>query len=122
MIAYSASEAKQNFAAMLDAAAKQPVIIRRHERDVAVVISPDEYARLHRLSVEKLRARVDRIGAAAEANGLTDEILAELLANRPPVAPRKPGIVDFLKEQHGAGRTREDIDAQVAQERDSWNT
>ena len=80
MISYSASEAKQNFAAMLDAAAKQPVVIRRHDRDVAMVISPEEYARLHRLNVEKLIALCEKVGAEAEANGLTDEILAELLA------------------------------------------
>ncbi len=81
MISYSASEAKQNFAAMLDAAAKQPVVIRRHDRDVAMVISPEEYARLHRLNVEKLIALCEKVGAQAEAHGMTDEILAELLAS-----------------------------------------
>jgi prevent-host-death family protein len=80
VIAYSATEAKQNFAAMLDAAAKQPVVIRRHDRDIAMLISPEEYARLHRLNVEKLLALCDQAGKEAEANGLTDEILADLLA------------------------------------------
>ena len=79
MIAYSATDAKQNFAAMLDAAAKQPVVIRRHDRDIAMVISPDEYARLHRLNVDKLLVLCEQAGKEAEHNGLTDEILAELL-------------------------------------------
>lgn len=81
MISYSASEAKQNFAAMLDAAAKEPVVIRRHDRDVAMVISPEEYRRLHRLNVEEFLALCDRIGAEAEKKGMTDEILAEILAS-----------------------------------------
>lgn len=80
MINYSASEAKQNFAAMLDAAARQPVVIRRHDRDVAVVISPAEYARLHRLNVDRLLATMDKTAAEANAHGLTEERLAELLA------------------------------------------
>lgn len=81
MISYSASEAKQNFAAMLDAAAKQPVVIRRHDRDVAMVISPEEYQRLHALNVERLLALCDEIGAQAKANGMTEEILEQLLAD-----------------------------------------
>ena len=81
MLTYSASEAKQNFAAMLDAAAREPVVIRRHDRDVAVVISPEDYRRLHRLNAEELIALCDRIGAEAEKKGMTDEILAEILAS-----------------------------------------
>ena len=42
----SASEAKQRLAALLDAAQREPVTIRRQNRDVAVVISPTDYRRL----------------------------------------------------------------------------
>ncbi len=80
MISYSASEAKQNFAAMLDAAARQPVVIRRHDRDVAMVISPEEYQRLHALNVDRLTAICEKAGAEAEANGLTEALLEQLLA------------------------------------------
>lgn len=80
MISYSASEAKQNFAAMLDAAARQPVVIRRHDRDVAMVISPEEYQRLHGLNVERLMAICEKASATAEANGLTEALLEQLLA------------------------------------------
>ena len=81
MIAYSASEAKQNFAAMLDAAAREPVVIRRHDRDVAMVISPERYRKLHRLNVDEFNRLADAIGAEAEKNGMTDEVLARLLAS-----------------------------------------
>ena len=36
----SATDAKQNFAALLDHAQRGPVVIRRQSRDQAVVISP----------------------------------------------------------------------------------
>ena len=36
-------------------------------------------------------------------------------------ARRRTGIVAFLNERRGAGRTREDIDAQVAEERAAWD-
>jgi prevent-host-death family protein len=35
----SASEAKQKLAAVIDAAAREPVVIRRQKRDVAVLLS-----------------------------------------------------------------------------------
>ena len=50
----SATDAKQNFAALLDDAQRGPVVIRRQSRDQAVVISPQEYARLRGLTARKL--------------------------------------------------------------------
>lgn len=42
----SASEAKQNLGAILDSAQREPVTIRRQKRDVAVVLSAQEYERI----------------------------------------------------------------------------
>jgi prevent-host-death family protein len=39
MRSISASEAKQNFAALVDAAQREPVVICRHDREVAVLVS-----------------------------------------------------------------------------------
>jgi len=78
----SATHAKQNFAAMLDAAQHEPVRIQRHDRQVAVMISSEEYARL----VGERWKEFDRLSALAaeqaKANGLTEEILQEILAER----------------------------------------
>jgi prevent-host-death family protein len=77
----SATHAKQNFAAMLDAAQREPVLIRRHEREVAVLMSAEEYNRLR----QNRWAEFNRLSAIAaeqaKANGLTEEILTEILAN-----------------------------------------
>ncbi len=45
-----ASEARQSFAELIDAAAREPVVIRRQQRGVAVVVSMQEYERLTQLN------------------------------------------------------------------------
>jgi prevent-host-death family protein len=77
----SATEAKQALAAVLDAAQREPVIIRRQQRDVAVVLSMHEYERLTALNVEEFQRFCDRIGEQAKARGLTEEKLTEILAS-----------------------------------------
>jgi len=78
----SATEAKQNFAAMIDAAQREPVCIRRHDRDMAVLMSAEEWERLNKARWAEVN-RLSAIAAAeAKANGLTEEILAEILAER----------------------------------------
>lgn len=76
----SASEAKQGLAAVIESARKEPVIIQRQKRDVAVVLSPEEYERLVHLNVNEFRRFCDQIGGKAEAAGLTQEKLDQLLA------------------------------------------
>jgi prevent-host-death family protein len=77
----SATEAKQTLAAVLDAAQREPVVIRRQQRDVAVVLSVQEYERLTALNVEEFQRFCDRIGEQAKARGLTEEKLGEILAS-----------------------------------------
>jgi len=75
----SATEAKQRFAAIIDAAQREPVRIRRQKRDVAVILSAEEYDRIRGANVEELDRLCERVSRQAAERGLTDEILAELL-------------------------------------------
>jgi prevent-host-death family protein len=82
MRSVSATHAKQNFAAVLDSAQREPVVIRRHNRDVAVVVSPEDFEKIRRANILELQALADRVGNRAASLGMNEQVLAELLADK----------------------------------------
>lgn len=80
----TATEAKQRLAALLDAAQREPVVIRRQKRDVAVILSPAEYDRLRALNVEEFERFCDLIGRQASERGMTKERLDAILEDESP--------------------------------------
>ncbi len=77
----SATDARDNFASIINQAQKEPVIIQRQNRDVAVMISPEEFDKLRRIKIEELDRICERASAYAKAQGLTEEKLSQLLAD-----------------------------------------
>ena len=76
----AATEAQKRLGAILDDAQREPVVIRRQDRDVAVVLSMAEYERLRTGNVRAFLDLRNEIAAEAAARGLTDERLAEILS------------------------------------------
>ena len=77
----SATDAKQRLAAVLDAAQREPVVVRRQKRDIAVILSAHEYARLRALNTAELQRLCDRVAKKAASRGLTEEKLKSLLSD-----------------------------------------
>ncbi len=77
----SATDAKQKLAAMLDAAQREPIVIRRQKRDVAVLLSAQEYERMRAFNREEFEQFCDRVGMQANASGLTEKKLNRILAH-----------------------------------------
>lgn len=80
MKSISETEAKNRLDSILDEAQREPIVIRRQERDIAVVLSLRDYERLRVANVEAFLDIRNQIAAEAAANGLVEEQLARLLA------------------------------------------
>lgn len=81
MKSVSATDAKQRLAALLDAAQREPIVIRRQNRDVAVIMSAEEYERIRGANNDEFERFCDRVSEQAKARGLTEEILADILTD-----------------------------------------
>lgn len=77
----SASDAKQRLAAILDTAQREPVMIRRQKRDVAVLLSVQEYERVCALNRDEFQRFCDRVGQGATNRGMTEKKLTDILAD-----------------------------------------
>ena len=75
----SSTDLKQRCGALIDDAQRGPVMIRRHERDIAVLISAEEYERIRGFYLDEFDRFCDRVSAQAKERGLTEEILADIL-------------------------------------------
>ena len=76
-----ATEAKNRLGAILDDAQREPIVIRRQDRDIAVVLSMADYERLRSGNIQAFLDLRNQVAAEAAANGLTEERLKKLLAD-----------------------------------------
>lgn len=59
----TATDAKRRFGELIDLAQARPVLVQRRGRDVAVVLSPEEFRRLSEAASGKVSAAVRRLHA-----------------------------------------------------------
>ena len=81
MKSVTALEAKNRFGEVLEAAQRQPVSITRNGRPSVVVISAESYARRQRMARERLRQVMRQAGEHAAAQGMSEQVLNQLLAD-----------------------------------------
>ena len=74
-----ATEAQARLDEILEDAQRQPILIRRQDQAIAVVISIREYERLRALNVQAFLALRKDVAQEAASSGLTEETLADLM-------------------------------------------
>jgi antitoxin Phd len=61
----AATDAKNRFGELIDMAQAEPVRVQRQGRDVAVVLSPEEFRRLSEAAAGRVSLAVERLHAAS---------------------------------------------------------
>ena len=79
MITMTSTEARQNFGEFLEKGSRQPVIIKRQNREVGAFIPMADLEKLRRLRMQELDEVAKALSAEGEANGFTEAILNEIL-------------------------------------------
>ncbi|MGB0184884.1 MAG: type II toxin-antitoxin system Phd/YefM family antitoxin [Opitutales bacterium] len=79
MITISSTEARDNFAAFLDKGSREVVVVKRQNREVGAFIPMDELRKLQELRRKELDALAAQLSDEGRSNGLTAEILNEIL-------------------------------------------
>lgn len=74
-------DAKNRFGQLLDAAQRAPVTVTKKGRPAAIVMSIEDYQRMRGQSWQRLLDGMATARREAAGHGLTDELLAELLAD-----------------------------------------
>ena len=75
----AATEAKNRLGAILDDAQREPIIIQRQDRDIAVVMSMAEFERIRASNVRAFLELRNEVAEEAKRKGLTAKKLAALL-------------------------------------------
>ena len=75
----AAAEAKNRLGSILDAAQREPIVIRREDKDIAVLLSMSDYERLRTGNVQAFLDLRNQVAKQAAAKGLTEERLADIL-------------------------------------------
>ena len=77
----AATDAKNRLGAILDEAQREPIVIRRQDRDIAVVLSMADYQRLRAGNIQAFLDLRKGVAAEARAKGLTEKRLKKLLTD-----------------------------------------
>lgn len=70
-----------NISNILDKIKQEPVVISQEEKEIAVILSIEEYQKIVSHNIKDFQDFCDRVGQKAEAKGLTENKLSEILAD-----------------------------------------
>lgn len=76
----SSTEAKETFGAVVAKAQQEPVIICNQNREVAILLSMQDYEQMKQLNLKQFQQFRERMGRIAQECGLTEDKLNEMLS------------------------------------------
>ena len=76
----TANEAKQSFGQVMETAQRETVIVKKHNRPAAVIISPQEYDRMRNTNLREFTDFCEHVAGKAKKKGLTSKELSKLLS------------------------------------------
>jgi prevent-host-death family protein len=79
MQTFSANQAKTQFGQFIDLAQREPVRVVRRDRVVGVMVSAQDYEAMQNFYANRLQHTLARTAAQAQAQGLTQETVDDLL-------------------------------------------
>jgi|GEM_PF-3276924 len=77
----SDSEVRKDFSAIMEAAQKESIVVRNNDRDYVAIISIEDFEILQRFKNERLKKLAHKMAEDAQENGLTPEILEDILTH-----------------------------------------
>ena len=77
----TASEVSKDFIAIMDAAQKEPIVVKSKDRESVAIVSMEDFEELQKLKNARLKILAHKIAEEASSNGLTPEILQNILEN-----------------------------------------
>ena len=75
----SSTEARSNFGEFLDKGSREPVIVKRQNREIGAFVPMKDLEAIRKLRLRKLRHAVADLSEEGRKNGLTEEILNDIL-------------------------------------------
>jgi hypothetical protein len=72
---------RDNLSSILANLPQEPVVIAQGEEEIAVLLSMNEYRKITAKNVQDFQVFCDLIGQKAQARGLTEEKLSEILSD-----------------------------------------
>ena len=76
----TANEAKQSFGQVMETAQREPVVVRKHNRPTAVILSSQEYDRIRKINRKEFTDFCALVSDRAKKKGLTSKELNKLLS------------------------------------------
>lgn len=79
MVKISSTEARAHFGEFLDKGSREPIIVKRQNREVGAFVPMADLELIRRHRVKELDETAKTMSNEARANGLTEEILQQIL-------------------------------------------